>query len=64
MSKRTTFFGCQKNFLEQNYFDIIWGDQPPKTPKWTQTNISVFDGLSMGATCLISWDNKETNIMT
>ena len=64
MRKRAIFFGYQKNFLGQNYFDIIWGDQPPKTPIWTQTNISVFDGLSYGATSLISRHNKETNILT
>ena len=32
ITKRARFFGCQKKFLGQNYFDIIWGDQPPKTP--------------------------------
>ena len=64
MSKRATFFGCQKNFLGQNYFDIIWGDQPPKTPEWTQTNNRFFEDLSCGATSLTSRDNKKTNILT
>ena len=64
ISKHTTFFVCQKDFLGQHYFDIIWGDQPPKTPKWTQTNINVFGNSSYGATSLISRDNKKTNTLT
>ena len=59
ISKRARYLGCQKNFLGQNYFDIIWGDQPLKTPKWTKTKISFFDGLSYGATSLISTHKKR-----
>ena len=32
ISKCATFFGYLKKFLGQHYFDIIWGDQLPKTP--------------------------------